>query len=606
MLVELFKRVRETRLFLSARLLAVAALLAAVGLAVNAAAQNSDEAILREAASLNTSKSTKAAADNFRGNGWWWGGPSLSGTGFFVEAQGDRGFVTFFMYDDAGKATWYAASGVFSAQSGTSFTFSGDLLNFRGGQPASSNTPSAPTSQSVGTLSINFSSATTATVQLPSRSFAAQRFDFGGLNGAITGNQPETGWYWNASQAGRGYAVEVQNGTMFLTMFHYNTDGSPTWNFYTGPIGTNGLFTGDFAGITGGQTLGGAYRSPNPATPTPGFSGSFTSPCLGTLKFPGNPVQTSITRFSFGVSDVTACRSTGGGGGGNTSGIVYKTTGTAVGVNAAIQAMNQQGATGFAYVSPLAHQTNAGSGQSPNFEYFDLFAKGQANTTYSYKAVIQAANAAGLASQLNTEGAAGFLFKGPTYFATLPAPTDPVYLLLVKTSARNTTYSYRVTAIAGPSELNVGDLNAEGNAGYSYRGNYFIGGLYYRIHIKDNGSGATYNYLATPAIDSPDDLLNQMNTQGAQNYMYKGGFFTGVSTVSVYEKVSTTTSPIVFVKTASGPTVSAAELLAKADPFGEQGFLFWGNLAFANPTQYALYFYKGPPSAHPLYGPIFP
>jgi hypothetical protein len=605
MLVEFFKRVRETRLFLSMRLLAVAALLMAAGLVANAAAQNSDEALRGEAAPLSINKSTKAAADTFRGNGWWWGGPSLSGTGFFVEAQGDRGFVTFFMYDDTGKATWYAASGVFSAQSGTSFTFSGDLLNFRGGQPASSNTPSAPTSQSVGTLSINFSSATTATVQLPARSFTAQRFDFGGLNGSISGNQPETGWYWNASQAGRGYAIEVQNGTMFLTMFHYNTDGSPTWNFYTGPIGTNGSFAGDFAGITGGQTLGGAYRSPNPATLTPGFSGSFTSPCLGTLRFPSNPVQTSITRFAFGVADAAACRSTGGGGG-NPNGISYKTTGTSVGVNAAIQAMNQQGATGFAFVSSFVYQTNAGSGQLPNFEYYDLFAKGQANTTYSYKAVVQAGNAAGLASQLNAEGAAGFLFKGSNYFATSPAPTDPIYLLLVKSSARNTTYSYRVTAISGPSELNVGDLNTEGSAGYGYRGNYFIGGLYYRIHAKDNGTGATYNYLTTPAIDSADGLLNEMNAQGAQNYMYKGAFFTGASTVSVFEKVSTTTSPIVFARTASGPTVSAAELLAKADPLGQQGYLIYGDLVLANATQYASYFYKGPPSTHPLYGPIFP
>jgi hypothetical protein len=88
--------------------------------------------------------------------------------------------------------------------------------------------------------------------------------------------------------------------------------------------------------------------------------------------------------------------------------------------------------------------------------------------------------------------------------------------------------------------------------------------------------------------------------------MYKGAFFTGASTVSVYEKVSTTTSPIVFVRTASGPTVSAAELLAKADPLGQQGYLIWGDLALANATQYASFFYKGPPSTHPLYGPIFP
>ena len=606
MLFASLRRALEALILLNVRLLGVAAF-ATASLVANAATLNSDKATLGTPPPQIIEKSAKAAADNFRGNGWWWGGASQSGTGFFIEAQGDIAFVTFFMYDDAGKAIWYSASGVLTSLTGGSYAFSGDLLSFRGGQAASSNTPSAPTSQAAGRLSITFSSATTATVQLPARSFAAQRFDFAGLNGTVTGNQPELGWYWNAAQSGRGYAIEVQNGTMFLAMFHYNADGSPTWNLYNGPAAASGTFGGDFLAFTGGQSLGGAYRAPNPATATAGFNGAFTSPCQGKLTFPGNPVQTSVTRFAFGVTNAQACRSGGsGGGGGNTNAISYKTAGTAIGVDASIQALNQQGALGFAYVSPLAYQTNAGSGQSPNFEYFDLFAKGQANTSYSYKAVVQAANAAGLAAQLNTEGAAGFLFKGPIYFATSPAPTDPVYLLLVKSSARSTTYGYRVTPISSASELNVGDLNAEGGAGYSYRGNYFIGGLYYRIHVKDNGNGATYNYLTTPAIDSPDGLLNQMNTQGAQNYMYKGGFFTGASTVSVYEKVSTTTSPIVFVKTASGPTVSATELLAKADPLGQQGYLFWGDLAFSNPTQYISFFYKGPPSPHPLYGPVFP
>ena len=600
MLFESFKRICRTRIFLSIFVWAIAALLAGQC----AFAQNSDKAILGEAAPISVNKAAKAAADNFRGNGWWWGGPSLSGTGFFIEAQGDVAFVTFFMYDDAGKAIWYTASGALTPLTGGSYTFSGDLSSFRGGQAAGSNTPSTPTSQPAGRLSITFSSATAATVQLPARSFAAQRLDFAGLNGPVTGNQPELGWYWNAAQSGRGYAIEVQNGTMFLAMFHYNPDGSPTWNLYSGPAAASGTFGGDFLAITGGQSISSAYRAPNPATVTPGFSGAFTGPCQGRLTFPGNPVQTSVTRLAYGVTDAAVCRSTNGGG--NTNGISYKTAGTPVGVNAAIQAMNQQGAIGFAFVSPFVYQTNAGSGQVPNFEYFDLFAKGQVNTTYAYKAVVQAGNAAGLASQLNAEGAAGFLFKSPNYFASSPGPNDPINLLLVKSSARNTTYSYRVTAISGPSELNINNLNAEGSAGYSYRGNYFIGGLYYRIHVKDNGTSATYNYLTTPAIDSPDGLLSEMNAQGALNYMYKGAFFTGASTVSIYEKVSTTTAPIVFVKTASSSTVSAAELVAKADPLGQQGFLYWGDLALANASQYATYFYKGPPSTHPFYGPIFP
>jgi hypothetical protein len=599
MLFELFKSVRAKRLFLSIRLLTVAALFVTTGLSLSAAAANFDVENFEDTASFSINKSAKAAADYFRGNGWWWGGQSLSGTGFFMEAQGDVAFVTFFMYDDAGKAIWYTASGALTPLTGGSYAFSGDLSSFRGGQPAGSNTPSAPVSKAAGQLSITFSSATAATVQLPARTFAAQRFDFAGLNSPVTGNQPELGWYWNAAQSGRGYAMEVQNGTMFLAMFHYNADGSPTWNLFNGAAAASGTFGGDFLAITGGQSLSGAYRAPNPATVTPGFSGVFTSPCQGKLTFPGNAVPASITRLAFGVTDAAACRSTGGS--------AYKTIVAPTGIDALIQSTNKEGAIGFAFVAGFTYVTNIGTGQPPDYVVNNLFAKGQANATYSYKAVIQAEDAAGLTSQLNAEGAAGFLFKFSAYvMRSAPPVIDPTYLILVKSNARNATYSYRVTPVSAPGELKLDNLNADGSAGYSYRGNYYIGGSYYRIHVKDNSTSATYNYLTTPAIDSHDGLLNEMNVQGAQKYMYKGALYNylDASTVSIYEKVSTTTTPIVFVKTASSPNVSPAELLAKAEPLAQQGYLFWGDLALAN--QYASYFYKGPPSSHPLYGPIFP
>jgi hypothetical protein len=604
MCFELFNRACATRIFLTLRLLTVATLFATAGFAANAAIPHSDETTPAEPTPLSINKSSKAAADNFRGNGWWWGGPSLSGTGFFMEAQGDVAFVTFFMYDDAGKAIWYTASGSLTPLTGGSYAFSGDLSSFRGGQAAGSNTPSTPVSQAAGRLSITFSSATTATVQLPARSFAAQRLDFAGLNVSATGNQPELGWYWNAAQSGRGYAIEVQNGTMFLAMFHYNPDGSPTWNLFSGPAAASGTFGGDFLAITGGQSISSAYRAPNPAIATPGFNGVFTGPCQGRLTFPGNPVPTSVTRLAYGVTDAAVCRSTSSG--------AYKAVGAPVdaigrpiSADASILSWNQQGANGFAFVSGLSYITNIGTGQPPNYEFYDLFAKGQGNATYSYKAVTQAADAAGLASQLNAEGAAGFLYKLSFKFdRSNPPAVDPTYLMLVKSSVRNTTYSYRVIPVAEPGELKPRDLDAEGSAGYSYRGNYAIGGSYYRIHVKDNSSSATYNYLTTPAIDTHDALLNEMNAQGAQKYMYKGGFFTGASTVSLYEKVSTTTAPIVFVKTASSPNVSPTDLFAKAEPLAQQGYLIWGNLFLA--AQYASYFYKGPPSSHPLYGPVFP
>ncbi len=552
-----------------------------------------------------TADKAKAAADSFRGNGWWWGGPSLSGTGFFVEAQGDLAFVTFFMYDIGGRAVWYAASGTLRELSGGGHAFTGDLLSFRDGQPASSNTPARPTSQVVGPLSITFSNSATATVQLPSRTFAAQRFDFGGINNARTGNQPETGWYWNASQSGRGYAVEVQGGAVFFAMFHYNTDGTPTWNLFSGPVSASGSFSGDFFAFTGGQTLEGAYRSPNPPTSTPGFAASFSSPCEGALTFPSNPVQTFITRFAFGVTENAVCKSKVGGGVAG-SAFSYKTAPTQTGAGATIAALNQQGAIGFAFVSSLVHTSNFGSGQPPNFQFYDLFAKGAANTTYQYKAIVPASTAQGWASQLNEEGAAGYLLKAPSFLTPTPAPTDTYYNLLVKSSARNTTYSYRVVQIGGPSELKLADLNTEGSAGYAYRGNFGIGMTYFRLHVKDNGSNATYSYAVTPAIDTVNGLLDEMNAQGAQFYMYKSAYFTGATTVSLYEKSSTTNAPIQFQRAASGPTVSETELLARISPVGEQGYLYWGDLALMTATQFASFFYKGPPASHPLYGPVFP
>jgi hypothetical protein len=260
-----------------------------------------------------TANSVGASADGFTGNGWWWAGASQSGTGFFVEAQGERAFVAFFMYDDAGKATWYTAGGSFNALGGDRYSLTGDLVSCRGGQPAGSSVTSAASCSSIGTVSMTFanvsaSASATATVNLPARSFTAERFNFNGFGASGTANQPETGWYWNAAQSGRGYAMEVQNGVLFLTMFHYNSDGSPTWNNYAGPVATSGNFSGDFVSVTGGQTLSGPYRPPNPATTTPGFSGQFATACTGRLTFPGG-LSTDVNRFGFGVTDSQACRS---------------------------------------------------------------------------------------------------------------------------------------------------------------------------------------------------------------------------------------------------------------------------------------------------------
>ena len=547
-----------------------------------------------------SSAPTAANAASFGGNGWWWAGASQSGTGFFFETQNDTSFVAFFLYDDAGNAVWYTASGKLNANGGTAFTFNGTLTTCRGGQAASSNVVSAPTCTAGSDISIAFTNASSATVRLPARTFLAERFNFNGLGSTGTGNQPETGWYWNAAQNGRGYAVEVQNGVIFLVMFHYNTDGSATWNTFSGPVRSAGRFSGDFVSIRGGQTLGGAYRAPNPATTTPGFFGEFSSACVGVLTFPGNSTSSSVNRFGFALTDAQACVSSQN----NDSSAVFKLLPSVSGRDATLSLFNQQGAAGYAYISGLANQTNFGSGQPPVFEFSSLFAKGLASVAYQYAADPALNDATQFLNRLNSRGAQGYVFKGPVGF-NLGAPSTEFYDLFVS-STRRATYSYRLVVLAALGPVNLTALNQQGRDGYAYRGPLLIGAQYADLYVKDNTSVATYNYEITPSIDTPTATLAEMNARGAQFYAFQGPISNGSTFVNLYERASTTTTAIQYALSASKVNQPPAEALAKANDFASRGFFFYSDYAFFNPTEYVSLFYKGPPQVHPIYGVVFP
>ena len=238
------------------------------------------------------------SVNQFKANGWFWN-PQEGGTGFMFEAQGNRGFVAFFMYEDlTAKPIWYAADGAFVANADGSFGFSGDLRVYRGGQAVSSATYRAPTSVSLGPVAISFS-GNAATAQLPGgRQILATRYDYAGLGSAQKLNQPETGWYFNPEQGGRGYAIEVQNNELFMAMFHYNEDGSPTWNVVDGNI-ASGELSSQFQRFTGGQSLTSSYRSPGGASFLGDFTLSFRHACAGQVQF-GGVAPVTLQRFVIG------------------------------------------------------------------------------------------------------------------------------------------------------------------------------------------------------------------------------------------------------------------------------------------------------------------
>ena len=221
-------------------------LLAACGGGSGTGSTPADASVAADSGARKQALATGTVLD-FAASGWYWN-PQESGTGFMFEAQGSRGFVGFFMYEEGtGKPVWYVsegAAGSFVRNPDNTYTFTGDLRIFSGGQPAWSTNYVNPTSRSVGSVTIRFT-GNNASVQLPRRVMTATRFDFNGLRSTPNARQPELGWYWNPAEGGRGYAIEVQNNRLFMAMFHYNQDGSPTWNVVEADI-PDGLATGTF------------------------------------------------------------------------------------------------------------------------------------------------------------------------------------------------------------------------------------------------------------------------------------------------------------------------------------------------------------------------
>ncbi|TWO73131.1 PQQ-binding-like beta-propeller repeat protein [Caenimonas sedimenti] len=242
---------------------------------------------------------SKELLRGFADNGYYWN-PAEPGTGFFVEVQGGRAVVTFYLYDGAGLPTWLSGDADIAYVSGANGTYriTGTLQRFTGGQSARSARPVAPTSTTAGLFSVTLQGGK-AQVQLASRSFLAERF-FAPAGGSATAGAPETGIYWNPAESGRGYTIEAGGGLATVGVFHYREDGQPTWNLVVVSPNTGAVpASGAFQAYRGGQAVSGPYK-PAEAVPTQErFGVDFAaSRCSGRLIFPDMPA-TRVERFGF-------------------------------------------------------------------------------------------------------------------------------------------------------------------------------------------------------------------------------------------------------------------------------------------------------------------
>jgi hypothetical protein len=109
---------------------------------------------------------------------------------------------------------------------------------------------------------------------------------------------PETGWWWNPTEGGRGYSVEVRGNNIFFAAFHYDVSGRSTWHVATGPTSLDGsLYSNQpLYAASGGQTLGGAYGGKPQVLEIGKITLAFADKRSGTMIWPGGVVP--IERFN--------------------------------------------------------------------------------------------------------------------------------------------------------------------------------------------------------------------------------------------------------------------------------------------------------------------
>ncbi len=230
-------------------------------------------------------------------SGWWWNA-SEAGRGYSIEIQGNALFFAAYSYAADGTALWYVSSG----QMGDNKTsYVGDLQQYAGGQTLNGSYKPATVLGSAGKLQIYFDSETTGYLVFPGGSGTSiSRFDFitnGSVGGPAPG-YPQTGWWWNASEAGRGYFIEAQNTSMFVSFYMYNAAGQAVWYIASGVMTSADVFQGTLQEYSGGSPLTSAFRAPNGANNIGAVTIQFASGTAAVLTLP-NGAQVSLSRFTF-------------------------------------------------------------------------------------------------------------------------------------------------------------------------------------------------------------------------------------------------------------------------------------------------------------------
>ena len=108
---------------------------------------------------------------------------------------------------------------------------------------------------------------------------------------------PDSGWYWNANQSGRGFNLEIQNNLLFVSAFAYTSGGQPVWYVSGGPMSSDRSYSGTLSLTNGGQCFGCTYRGPA-FTNAGSISINFTDETHAVISLLGETISVQRQDFS--------------------------------------------------------------------------------------------------------------------------------------------------------------------------------------------------------------------------------------------------------------------------------------------------------------------
>lgn len=109
---------------------------------------------------------------------------------------------------------------------------------------------------------------------------------------------PETGWWWNPVESGRGFNIEIQRGTIYIATFIYDKTGAPIWYSGSGELKDSAVIL-TLLRFNGGQCIDCAHTNPTSSKAVDPVTVQFTSETNGILSWQGKTVP--IERFNFAL-----------------------------------------------------------------------------------------------------------------------------------------------------------------------------------------------------------------------------------------------------------------------------------------------------------------